>query len=121
MRLVLDEHLDNAIAVELRRRGHDVVAVTEDPHLHGIGDRELLAWAAEVGRVIVTYDARGFGPLVEERQVLGEPLTGVIFLSSKRYPQGQRSYGALMRDLARVLEQDPAADALSGSARWLGD
>lgn len=120
MRLVLDEHLDSAIAVELRRRGHDAVAVTEDPGLRGLEDRELLAWAAEVGRALVTYDAEDFGPLSEERQVVGEPFAGLIFLSAKRYPQGPKGYGALVRDLAQVLEAYPTPAAFSGRSHWLG-
>lgn len=120
MRLVLDEHLDSAIAVELRRRGHDVVAVTEDPGLRSLEDRELLVWAAEVGRAVVTYDAADFGPLSEERQVVGEPFAGLIFLSAKRYPQGPKGYGALVRDLALVMEEYPTPAAFSGRSRWLG-
>lgn len=120
MRLVLDEHLDRAIAVELRRRGHDVVAVTEDPELTGLEDHELLAWAAEAGRVLVTYDAADFKPLSEGRQVQGDPVAGVIFLSSKRYPQGDRSRGALIRDLAAALGAHPGQGALTGLWRWLG-
>jgi hypothetical protein len=118
VRLVLDEHLDDAVAVELRRRGHDVVAVTEDPSLRGLADDDLLAWAADVGRVVVTYNARHFKPLSEGRQVRGEPFAGLIFLSTNRYPQGQR--GALIRDLASVMETYPSPQAFKGLWRWLG-
>lgn len=116
MRLLLDEHLDSRVAVELRRRGHDVVAVTELLDVAGREDRDLLAWARDAGRVLVTYDVRGFAPLVAEHQVREEPLAGVIFLSSKRYPQGRQGHGPLVRDLASVLE---ANDDLTGRARWL--
>lgn len=120
MRLVLDEHIDSAIAVQLRRRGYDVVAVTEKPDLTGLADSDLMAWAADAGRVLVTYDARGFAPLAEVRQVREEPFAGLIFISSKRYPQGPQSYGALVRDLARVLAAHSAPTALTGRSRWLG-
>ena len=121
MRLALDEHLTVAIAVELRRRGHDVIAVTEDPALVGLKDRELFEWAARAGRAIVTRDIRGFGPLVEARQVADETFAGVVFLSSRRYPHGAHSNGALVRDLSRLAEEHAAPDALSGRAVWLGD
>jgi len=120
VRLVLDEHLDRAIAVELRRRGADVIAVTEDASLVGLDDAELLAWAADAGRVIVTYDARGFAPLAEVREVRQEPFAGLIFLSARRYPQGEQSYGELVRDLARVLAANPAPEAFRDRSRWLG-
>lgn len=120
MRLVLDEHLDSAIAVELRRRGHDVVAVTEEPALKGLEDHELLTWAAEVGRVVVTYNVRHYKPLAEQRQLASDPFAGLIFLSSRRYPQGERGHGALVRDLASALDAQAAPDALRGLWRWLG-
>ena len=120
MRLVLDEHLDRTMAVELRRRGHDVVAVTEDPSLEGLKDHEILKWATEQRRVIVTYDAAGFRPLVDAQLAIGEAVAGVIALSAKRYPQRPPSYGALLRDLARVLDEHPEPDALMGRWRWLG-
>lgn len=120
MRLVLDEHFDTAIALELRRRGHDVVAVTEDDDLRGLSDRDLLASAAEAGRVIVTYNVRHFGPLSEECQAAGEPFAGLIFLSWKRYAQGPQGYGVLIRDLDELMNARPARDALSGRSLWLG-
>lgn len=120
MRLLLDEHLDSGAAAELRRRGHDVVAVTEEPSLRGVSDAQHLEWAARARRVIVTYDVADFAPLSEERQLQGEPFAGLIFVSSKRYPQGPRGRGALVRDLARALEAHPDPDALRGMSRWLG-
>jgi predicted nuclease of predicted toxin-antitoxin system len=120
MRLVLDEHLDKAIAVELRRRGYDVVAVTEDPALEGMKDQELYDWATQGRRVVATYDASGFRPLIDARSIGGEPAAGVILISPKRHPQGPQSYGAVIRDLARILDENPDPDALRGLLRWLG-
>ena len=120
MRLVLDEQLDAAFAVELRRRGHDVIAVTEDVGLRGLDDGQLFAWAVAAGRAIVTYDAADFVPLSEEREAAGEPFPGVIFLSSKRYSQRPQSRGALVRDLARLMDAKPERDALEGRSVWLG-
>lgn len=120
MRLVLDEHLDVAVAVELRKRSHDVIAVTEDAALTGVKDRDLWEWAAEAHRVIVTRDMRGFSALAQEHQIVGDPFAGVIFLSSKRYPEGPGSSGSLIRDLARLLDGHPERDALSGRSIWLG-
>jgi len=118
VRLVLDEHIDKAIAADLRTRGHDVLAVTEDDDLRGLTDRDLLSWAAEAGRAIVTYNVRHFGPLSEERQAVGEPYAGLIFLSAKRYPQG-RSSGAVARDLSDLMKALPARDALADRSIWL--
>jgi len=119
VRLVLDEQIDPAIAAELRRRGHDVVAVKEDPALIGMADPDLVAWALGAGRAIVTYNVRHFVPLVSERQAAGELSPGLVLLSPKRYPPGQRSRGAVIRDLARLLEGQATRDALSGRTIWL--
>lgn len=120
MRLILDEHLSVDIAVELRRCGYDVVAVTEGPDLVGLEDRELFEWAIGAGRVVVTRDIRGFGPLAEEHQTADEAFPGVILLSSGRYPQQARSSGAIVRDLAELADAHPAPDALTGRVMWLG-
>lgn len=120
MRLVLDEHLDSAIAAELRGFGHDVVAVTEVADLTGATDQQLFVWATSAGRVVVTYDVSDFTRLAADRQVVGEAAAGLIFVSSTRYPQGRRSYGALIRDLRLALDAHPAPDALNGTSRWLG-
>jgi predicted nuclease of predicted toxin-antitoxin system len=59
-RLLLDEMLSPDIAVRLRRRGHDAVAVSKLPELRSTPDDELLAHAADDGRVIVTMNVGDF-------------------------------------------------------------
>ena len=51
----LDEHIPLALADALRNRGIDVTT-TADAGLMGTGDREHLAFAAKVGRVVITQD-----------------------------------------------------------------
>lgn len=118
MRLLLDEHLDPAIARHLRDRGHDVVSVTELAELVGLSDRALFAWAIGSARVVVSYDAADFGPLAEELQSVGDPFPGVVLLSPRRYPQGPRALGRLVRDLGALIEALPATD-LTGRTVWL--
>ena len=43
--LLLDEMLSHTIAQQLRSRGHDVMAVVEDPSLMALPDEEILAAA----------------------------------------------------------------------------
>lgn len=119
MRLLLDEHLDPGIAERLHRLGHDVVAVAADAELRGSADETLLEWATANDRVVVTYDARGFMPLIERRASADLDCAGVVFVSSRSYPLGDRGHGALVRDVARLLREHPARDALRRSAVWL--
>jgi predicted nuclease of predicted toxin-antitoxin system len=55
IRYHLDEHLDPAIAVGLRRRGVDVTT-TVDARLSGASDLAQLAFATRNHRVLVTRD-----------------------------------------------------------------
>lgn len=56
MKLFLDENLSPQHAVELRAQGHDAIAVLE-VGLSGATDEQVLGFAVENGRVLVTLDA----------------------------------------------------------------
>lgn len=43
--LLLDEMFSPTIAEDLRRRGHDVLAVAGDPPFRSMSDPELYEWA----------------------------------------------------------------------------
>ena len=93
--MLLDEMFSPTIAAELRRRGHHVLAVAEDPQLRSMTDPELLAWAAERGQPIVTANVRDFRPLIA-----GENSgPGVVFTSNRPFPRSRRPYGALITAL----------------------
>lgn len=52
LKLLLDEMLDPEIAVQLRRRGYDVVAVAEREDLRGLLDPEVFEVARREGRCL---------------------------------------------------------------------
>ena len=56
MKLFLDENLSPQHAAELRTEGHDAVAVIE-VGLSGATDEQVLRFAVENGRVLITLDA----------------------------------------------------------------
>jgi predicted nuclease of predicted toxin-antitoxin system len=56
VKLLLDENLSPQHALELKMEGHDAVAVRE-VGLSGASDGEVLRFAVENGRVLVTLDA----------------------------------------------------------------
>lgn len=119
MRLVLDEHIDPVIAEQLRQRGHDVTAVAEDPDLRGRPDLYVFERAAAERRAVVTYDIRDFTTLHLARRAAGEASPGLVLVSSRAFPLGDRGHGALLRALGRLLEADLSADALRDRAVWL--
>lgn len=119
MRLLLDEHLAKAIAVELRARGVDAVAVTEDPSLIGLRDLALLRRAAVPMRAIVTYDVADFRTRINELRTLEERHSGVVLLSTKRFPQHVEFPGGLIDALERLCRDLPEENALAGREVWL--
>ncbi len=75
--LYIDEHVHRAITIGLRLRGVDLLTVQEDGR-RNTPDPEIVARAAELGRVIFSQDE---DMLVEatRRQRTGEPFAGIIY------------------------------------------
>ena len=74
MKFLADENFPLKSLYRLREAGLDVKAVIEESP--GIKDREVLAWAADEGRILLTFD-RDYGELIYRRG-LSAP-TGVIY------------------------------------------
>lgn len=119
MRLLLDEHVDKAIAEALRAQGFDVVAVTEDPTLVKLSDDALLVRALEDRRAVLTYDVVDFRRAAVDRLSSEEHHHGIVLVTRRRFPHGKRHAGALIAALRRLLEEMPAEDALVDREWWL--
>jgi NADPH-dependent 2,4-dienoyl-CoA reductase/sulfur reductase-like enzyme len=104
--LLLDEMLSHTIARQLRSRGHDVVAVVEDPSLMGLPDEEILAAAAAEGRAFVTANVKDFTPLDHRYKASGRAHAGIVFVSTKAFPQDRAFIGALVSALDKFLDED---------------
>ena len=88
-RLLLDEHYAEEIASELRRLGHDVVAVVSDRELRGAGDADIFRWAAEHGRRVVTEIIKDFRPLLLLNDAQGSPVAPLLLVPPRRFPRGR--------------------------------
>ena len=79
LRLAADENFNGAISRGLLRRrpGLDLVRIQEIG-LSGIIDPELLAWAANERRVILTHDAKTLRSFAEDRVRAGQRMPGVF-------------------------------------------
>lgn len=119
MRLLLDEHYPPRIAVELRRRGHDVVAAPERSELRGLGDVALFALMVGERRAILTENAADFLPLVHAAAVRGTDHFGVVLTSPRQFPRTSRAIGRLVVALDAFLSARPDEDALRGQSWWL--
>jgi hypothetical protein len=87
----LDEHVPNAVAQALRRRGIDVVTTVE-VGLRGAADAEQLGRAHADARILVTQD-EDFLTLHQQ----GQPHSGIAY--SK---QGRRTIGQLVAGLVLI-------------------
>jgi len=119
VRLLLDEHVDKAIAKVLRAQGFDVVAVTEDPTLVKASDDALLVRALEDRRAVLTYDVVDFRRRALARLSTEEHHHGIVLVTRHRFPHGKRHIGALIAALRRLLEEMRAEDALADREVWL--
>lgn len=100
MKLLLDEMHAAAVAVELRSRGVDAIAITEHPELRGTDDAPLLAWAAAEQRVVVTENVRDFAPIAAGWSQRQQPHPGFVFTNRDRFHRASKGYvGTLTRAL----------------------
>lgn len=81
MKLLLDENVERALFLGLKRRhpGLDVVRVV-DVGLGGRPDAEVLEWAAREGRVLVSRDHATLSAEAARRIEEGRPMSGLILL-----------------------------------------
>lgn len=121
MKLLLDAMFSPIVAAQLREREWDVIAVIADPQRYAARDVEVLAWALDEERALVTDDVADFMPIHAAYGSAGRTHAGLIFTSNRRFPRSQPStLGALVTALDRFLrETAPALDRASGFVHWL--
>ena len=110
------------VAVVLRGRGHDVLAVAENPELRAFTDEDLLLYAAGESRRIVTENVKDFRRLLWRSEELGQATAGVLFTSSRAFPRSRRNPGPLIDALhawliAPDVGEPPVEDWLLVRAR----
>ncbi len=96
----------NTIAEQLSAKGHDVLAVVADPALVSLPDEQILAHAAATGRALVTANIKDFVPLNAQYQAAGREHAGLIFVSTKTFPQNL-SYTAVITSALTALLDKP--------------
>jgi len=79
VRFLTDENFDNRILTGLRRRFPrlDIIRI-QDSGLLGAEDPEILAWAAEEDRIVLTHDAATMPAYAYQRVQVGAKMPGVI-------------------------------------------
>jgi hypothetical protein len=109
-RLLLDEHVWEGLAGYLRSQGYDAVHLYEVER-GGFEDVDQLEYAAQLGRTLLTFNARHFGPLVADWFVAERPHAGIII--SAELPIGE------LRKRVMQLLSTRTSDELLNSVIWL--
>lgn len=118
MKLLLDEQLSKQIALLLRDRGHDAVAVKEREEWIGLSDTEVFELAREEGRALVTNNVRDLRPLATAAVVRGGNHAGVIFLSGD-YRRTRADISRIADALETALKEHPRDDGLAEQEAWI--
>ncbi|MGH2946627.1 MAG: DUF5615 family PIN-like protein [Solirubrobacteraceae bacterium] len=121
MRLLLDEHYAPEIAEQLRRRGHDVIAVSERPDPRGLADEVHLATSPEQRRAIVTENVGDFRPLLANAVRAGNANYGLVCVSARRFPRAKNTIGRMVEALDALLRAHPGDDGMRDREVWLRD
>ena len=84
LRLLIDENFNHHIlrGLVLRLPQIDYLVVTQIG-MAGFRDVELLRWAAQENRIIITHDRKTMIPDAEHCVRIGEPMAGVIFVPKR--------------------------------------
>jgi predicted nuclease of predicted toxin-antitoxin system len=105
MRLLLDEMLPPRLADELRTRGIDVMAISESVTLRGTQDPDVLEMAAREGQVLLTDNIKDFAALDAIWAARGRSHAGILYISTRTYPQNRARIGALVAVLEARYRQ----------------
>lgn len=82
LRLLSDQNFNNRIVEGLLKRAPDLDLVSvRDVGLHQAKDPTILAWAASVGRVLLTHDRRTIPDHTYDRVRAGESVPGIVVVS----------------------------------------
>jgi hypothetical protein len=118
VKLLLDEHYANAIALQLRTADLDVVTVL-DLDCNGIDDDQLLRIAASQDRALLTNNARDFIPLVTRWSASGEEHCGVLLTADSSMPRGRKGIGLYITVLRTLMVANPGIRSLANQLLWL--
>lgn len=111
LRFLLDEDMSDRVAAGLRARDVDAVSVHEiDRANRRIPDEEQLAFAAEQGRVLVTYNRADYQTLDAAWRIEGRQHAGILWCSERTLPR--RAIGDLIRALVAMAEEHATLEGL---------
>jgi uncharacterized protein DUF5615 len=119
VKLLLDEMHAPAVAVDMRARGYDAVAVKERPELIGTSDHEVLVAATAEGRALVTENVKDFAAIAQRWTAAGEQHAGIVFTHPRRFPRAARNHvRVLSQALVQLIDERSSALQKVDSFVW---
>ena len=118
MRLALDHHYSPQIALRLRQRGGDALAISERGWQEE-DDEPLLVLCAGEGRALVTNNVADFTTIARRWALEGRSHAGLIFTSDAGLPRTRRTIGRYVTALHALLCANPKDDDFTDRIHWL--
>jgi hypothetical protein len=124
VKLLLDEMWTPTIAVELRKRNFDVIAVSEPAHAAryaGITDDDVVARAQSDGRAIVTDNIADYEKARRDWESRGKVHHGLIYALNPPFNRhrGDAVIGQMVKALSRFLSSPDASHEPLDRAHYL--
>ena len=120
MKLLLNEMFSAEIAIQLRRRGHDVLAVNERRDFWELPDPDLFQAAQAEQRILVTENGSHFLRLDRTYRQQGESHHGLILTTHHRFDRrGSRGIGQLVLALDALLRTREGWPTGNSPIHWL--
>ena len=116
MRVVLDAHVSSRhVGRRLNMAGHDVLALDQDETLSSLADEDVLAFATQDERIVITHNVRHFVVLARTWAEARRSHAGLILVTLRH-----TAYGAILRGLERAFAARPAQDEWIDRTEFLG-
>jgi hypothetical protein len=110
VKLALDHHYSPRIAIQLRKRRCDVIAVIERGWEHE-DDEPLLALCTGETRALLTNNVADFTVIARRWALEGRQHAGLSFTSDASMPRGRHTIGRYVTALQTLLRANPADNA----------
>ncbi len=107
VKLLLDEMHAPGIADSLGEESFDLVAVAADPALRGMRDEDLLTYATQNERALVTENVADFMPLAAQWAGAGKAHSGLVFTNPRRFNRATLAYPGNVIAALRDFLTDP--------------
>jgi hypothetical protein len=124
VRLLLDEMWTPTIALELRKRGFDVIAISEPAHAGryaGVSDDEVFARAQDDGRTVVTDNIADYEQAIRDWESTGQAHHGLLYALNPPFNRhrGEGVIGQMVNALAHFLSLPDTAKEPFNRAHYL--